>query len=220
MLLVVEHGAALAVNQTKSLQQLVHGFDGAQWVAFDSPRPLGCCCPRCGGAPIQRRETGLDLDTHHVQALQRVQVIEVRQLGAFGVKRGLACGLVCEGGDHKGTAHFHGGGAGAGDAGVAFAEGVVIGADQQACGFVSGVQRSGDRGQVARVKGHGHGQAGGFKQARGGGVALGHQDDGGPNSHAQQVKVTFFYQPLGPKFLFQQLAGRALPCCLGCRRRD
>ena len=150
-----------------------------------------------------------------MQALGGVQVVEVRQLGALGVKRSLACGLVGKGRHHKRAAHLHGGGAGTGDAGVALAPLVIVGADQQARCFVPGMQHRGDWRQVACVKGHSHGQAGGLKQTGGGGVTLGHQHHRGTAGHAQQVKVTFFDEALGPEFFVQQPAG-ALLCCAWC----
>ena len=55
---------------------------------------------------------------------------------------------------------------------------VVIRTNQDALYAVGFLQRLGDGGQVARVKRHGHGQAGGGVQCGGGGVALGHQHHG------------------------------------------
>ena len=141
-----------------------------------------------------------------MQALGGVQVVEVSKFGAFGVKSGLARGGVGKRGGHVGAAHFHGGCTCAGNAGVACAEAVVIGADQDARGFVALVQGCGHWPQVASVKSHGHGQAGGFVQGGGGGVALGHQQHSGARGHADLVEVAFFDQPGGPEFFVEAFA--------------
>ena len=119
MLLVVKHRAALAVDQGVALQQLVHRLDGAQRVLGRRPRPPGFGCRGFAGAPPQGTEAGLHLHPHHVQALQRMQVVEVGELAALGVIGRLARGRVGKDRGQEGAAHFHGGRAGGGDAGVA-----------------------------------------------------------------------------------------------------
>ena len=131
MLLVVKDGAALAVDQGIALKQLVHRLDGPQRVLGRRPRPPGPSCRRFARAPSQCREAGLDLHPHHMQAFQGVEVVEVRQLGALGVKGSLARSRVGKDRDHEGAAHFHGGGARTGDTGVAGREAVIVSADQQ-----------------------------------------------------------------------------------------
>ena len=98
-----------------------------------------------------------------MQAFEGVQVVKVRQLGAFGVERGLACCLVGKGGHHKGAADFHGGRAGSCDARVAFAKHVIVGAYQQAGGFVAGMQGCRHGGNVASCERNRYGKPGGLK---------------------------------------------------------
>ena len=141
-----------------------------------------------------------------------MQVVEVAELGAFGVVGGAAGLFVGKHRGHVGAAHFHGGSAGAGHARIAFAEGVVVGQDEDVRRFVALVQRGGHGGQVARVKRHGHGQACGLEHAGAGGVALAHQDHRRARGHAQLVEVALLDQASGPEFLLQAaglLAGLA-----------
>ena len=206
VLLMVEHGAALAIHQGIALQQLVEGFDRAQWrVHRVNPAPLRLLCTRRAlrHAPAQCQEAGLHLGAHDVQAFQQVQVVEVRELGALGVEGGAAGFFVGKHRGHVGAAHFHGRSAGACDAGVAFAESVVVGADQDLGGLVALVHGAGHRGQVARIKRHHHRQARGLVQRGRRGVALGHQDDGRTGQHAQNVEVALLDQPGGPELFFQ-----------------
>ena len=89
-----------------------------------------------------------------MQAFEQVQVVEVAELGALGIVGGAAGLFVGKHRGHVGAAHFHGGSAGARHAGVAFAEGVVVGQDEDVRRFVALVQRCGHWRQVARIKCH------------------------------------------------------------------
>src|SRR5690606_13755942 len=118
-----------------------------------------------------------DLHAHGGEAFGQVQVVEVGDLVALGLELGPAGGVVGKlGGDILAT-HGHGGGAGAGDAGVfalvglaaggavgaggdlhggfafdAVVVGVVVGADEDAGARVAFVQGCGHGLQVAGVE--------------------------------------------------------------------
>lgn len=143
-----------------------------------------------------------------MQAFEQVKVVEVGELGALRLEGG-AAGLVV--GEHRRdplALHRQSGGGGGGDARVAFAEGVVVGAHQEAGALVALGHRLHHRQQVARVPGDHRAQARGLVQRSGRGVALGHEDHAGRCRRAQHEEVPLLREASRPEFLGRSTRGR------------